>query len=66
MTRVTGQVRQGTYLGDMVEYQIDTDLAGLLVVRRQNVRAGTHGRAFGPGEPVTLAWHDEANLVLGT
>ncbi len=66
MTRVAGQVRQGTYLGDMVEYQIETELAGLLVVRRQNTRAGTHGRAFGPGEPVTLAWHDEANLVLGT
>ena len=35
MTRVTGQIRQGTYLGDMIEYQIDTELAGSLVVRRQ-------------------------------
>ena len=29
MTRVTGQIKQGTYLGDMIEYQIDTELAGL-------------------------------------
>ena len=64
-TRVNGQIRQGTYLGDMIEYQIDTDLAGPLVVRRQNVRAAGP-RAFGPGEPVTLTWNDEANLVLGT
>jgi spermidine/putrescine transport system ATP-binding protein len=64
-TRVTGQIRQGTYLGDMIEYQIDTELAGSLVVRRQNVRAAGP-RAFGPGEAVTLTWNDEANLVLGT
>ena len=44
MTRVTGRIHQGTYLGDMIEYQIDTELAGALVVRRQNVRA-----AAGPG-----------------
>ncbi len=62
----TGQVRQGTYLGDMIEYQIDTELAGALVVRRQNVRATAGPRAFGPGEAVTLTWNDEANLVLGT
>ena len=66
MTRVTGQIKQGTYLGDMIEYQIDTELAGSLVVRRQNVRAVAGPRAFGPGEPVTLTWNDEANLVLGT
>ena len=66
MTRVTGQIKQGTYLGDMIEYQIDTELAGSLVVRRQNVRAAAGPRPFGPGEAVTLTWNDEANLVLGT
>ncbi len=66
MTRVMGRIRQGTYLGDMIEYQIDTELAGPLVVRRQNVRAAAGSRAFGPGEPVTLTWNDDANLVLGT
>ena len=66
MTRVAGQVRQGTYLGDTIEYLIDTELAGSLVVRRQNVRASAGHRAFGPGEPVTLAWSDQANLVLAT
>jgi spermidine/putrescine transport system ATP-binding protein len=66
ITRVAGQVRQGTYLGDTIEYQVDTELAGLLVVRRQNVRTVASARALGPGEPVTLSWHDEANLVLAT
>ena len=27
----------------MIEYQIDTELAGALVVRRQNIRAGSRG-----------------------
>jgi spermidine/putrescine transport system ATP-binding protein len=66
MTRVKGQIKQGTYLGDMIEYQIDTELAGSLVVRRQNVRGAAGPRPFGPGEAVTLTWNDEANLVLGT
>ena len=49
MTRVTGQISQGTYLGDMIEYQIDTELAGTLVVRRQNVRAVAGPAGIRPG-----------------
>jgi spermidine/putrescine transport system ATP-binding protein len=65
-TRVAGRVKQGTYLGDTIEYLIDTDLVGPLVVRRQNVREGAGARAFGPGEAVTLSWHEDANLILVT
>jgi len=61
-TMVAGRIRQGTYLGDQTEYRVDTDL-GQLVARRPH-----HGRAntgsVGPGEPVTVRWPDDANLVL--
>jgi spermidine/putrescine transport system ATP-binding protein len=61
-TTVAGRIHQGTYLGDQTEYRVETDL-GQLVARRPH-----HGRAntgsVGPGEPVTVRWPDDANLVL--
>jgi spermidine/putrescine transport system ATP-binding protein len=61
-TAVQGRVRQGTYLGDQTEYRVETDL-GQLIVRRPH-----HGPAadvgVGPGDPVTVLWPDDANLVL--
>lgn len=61
-TSVAGRIRQGTYLGDQTEYHVETAL-GQLVARRSH-----HGRAdtgsVGPGEPVTVRWPDDANLVL--
>ncbi len=62
--RVPGRVSQGTYLGDQTEYRVSADGLGELVVRRQNETADSQARAFGPGEPVVVAWHEEANLVL--
>ena len=41
-----------------------TEAAGDLVVRRQNMRDEAAHRAIGPGEPVVLNWHEEANLIL--
>ena len=64
LTRVVGRVRQGTYLGDTTEYLVHTEAAGDLVVRRQNMRDEAAHRAIGPGEPVVLNWHEEANLIL--
>ena len=43
---------------------IQTDQAGELVVRRQNQLGETTGQGPGPGEPVTVRWHEAANLVL--
>jgi ABC-type Fe3+/spermidine/putrescine transport system ATPase subunit len=63
-TRVTGRINQGTYLGDQTEYRVQTDQAGELVVRRQNQLGETTGQGLGPGEPVTVRWHEAANLVL--
>ena len=41
-TSVPGRINQGTYLGDQTEFRIDTDQAGVLIVRRQNA-AGMGG-----------------------
>jgi spermidine/putrescine transport system ATP-binding protein len=63
-TSVEGRVRQGTYLGDQTEYRIQTSTAGELVVRRQNAAGAASGPGLGPGDPVRVRWHEEANLVL--
>ncbi len=63
-TVVRGRINQGTYLGDSTEYRVGTDQAGELVVRRQNQLGASTGQGLGPGDPVTVRWHEEANLVL--
>ena len=63
-TSVAGRIIQGTYLGDQTEYRIHTDQVGELLARRQNA-AGTGGAlGAGPGDPVTVRWHEDANLIL--
>ncbi len=63
-TAIRGRIRQGTYLGDQTEFRVDTDAAGEVVVRRQNALGAAAGQGVGPGDPVVLSWHEEANLVL--
>ena len=63
-TVVRGRINQGTYLGDSTEYRVGTDEAGELVARRQNQLGASSGQGLGPGDPVTVRWHEEANLVL--
>ena len=63
-TAVPGRINQGTYLGEQTEYRIDTDLAGELIVRRQNITGTSGGAGLGPGDPVIVRWHEDANLVL--
>jgi spermidine/putrescine transport system ATP-binding protein len=63
-TRVAGRIQQGTYLGEQTEYRIQTDTAGELIVRRQNQLGDTTNQGLGPGDPVTVRWHEGANLVL--
>jgi spermidine/putrescine transport system ATP-binding protein len=63
-TVVPGRVHQGTYLGDQTEYRIDTDTVGELVARRQNAAGAGNALGAGPGDPVLVRWHEEANLVL--
>ncbi len=61
---VPGRVDQGTYLGDQTEYRIKTATAGELVARQQNAAGAASGHGFGPGDPVLVRWHEEANLIL--
>jgi spermidine/putrescine transport system ATP-binding protein len=63
-TSVPGRINQGTYLGDQTEFRIDTDQAGVLIVRRQNAAGIGGGAGLGPGDPVVVRWHEDANLVL--
>jgi spermidine/putrescine transport system ATP-binding protein len=62
-TSLAGRVRQGTYLGEQTEFRVDTD-AGELIVRRQNASGADASAGVGPGDPVVVRWHDEANLIL--
>jgi len=63
-TSVPGRIHQGTYLGDQTEFRVQTDLAGELVVRRQNATGTGSSQGMGPGDPVVVRWLDAANLVL--
>jgi spermidine/putrescine transport system ATP-binding protein len=63
-TQVSGRVLQGTYLGDQTEYRITTDDVGELVARRQNAAGSGGALGAGPGDPVIVRWHEEANLIL--
>jgi spermidine/putrescine transport system ATP-binding protein len=63
-TTIRGRINQGTYLGDQTEYRIQTEQAGELVVRRQNQLGASASQGMGPGDPVSVRWHEEANLVL--
>jgi spermidine/putrescine transport system ATP-binding protein len=61
---VTGHVVQGTYLGDQSEYRVAVPGVGDLIARKQNERSDGDRRTFGPGEAVTVRWHEDSTLVL--
>ncbi len=63
-TVVEGRIKQGTYLGDQTEYRISTGQAGDLIVVHQNVTGARGALGAGPGDPVIVRWHSEANLIL--
>jgi ABC-type Fe3+/spermidine/putrescine transport system ATPase subunit len=66
--QVSGRVTQGTYLGDQTEYRVEAAGLGELVIRRQNeTQADARSeRTFGPGEAVTVSWHETADLILAS
>ena len=63
-SRLEGRIHQGTYLGDQTEYRVATDVAGEMVVRRQNAAGAAAIMGVGPGDPVVVRWEDSANLIL--
>jgi spermidine/putrescine transport system ATP-binding protein len=62
--RLPGRIVQGTYLGDQSEYRVLVQGVGDLTVRRTNEGVQGDGRTFGPGEPVTVGWHEDSTLLL--
>ena len=62
--QIRGRVQQGTYLGDQTEYRVATEEAGEVIVRHQNAAGAGGAPGVGPGDPVVVRWHEEANLVL--
>ena len=62
--RSTDGSSKGTYLGDQTEYRIITERLGELIVRHQNAAGAGGALGAGPGDPVVVRWHEEANLVL--
>ena len=62
-TELAGRINQGTYLGNHTEYRVVTD-DGELIVRRQNTVGAGRAVGGGPGDPVVVRWHEEANLIL--
>lgn len=61
---VPGRVIQGTYLGDQSEYRVKVEGLGDLTARRTNESVDGERRSYGPGEPVTVAWHEDSTLLL--
>jgi spermidine/putrescine transport system ATP-binding protein len=61
---IDGRINQGTYLGDQTEFRVHTDQAGEVLVRRQNATGAAASQGIGPGDPVTVRWREEANLIL--
>ncbi|MEO6207989.1 MAG: TOBE domain-containing protein, partial [Candidatus Limnocylindrales bacterium] len=62
--QVGGWIHQGTYLGDQTEFRVQTEQVGELIVRHQNASGAVGALGAGPGDPVIVRWHEEANLVL--
>ena len=63
-TELPGIIQQGTYLGEQTEYRVETQAVGELIVRRQNAAGAGAALGAGPGDPVIVRWHEEANLIL--
>jgi spermidine/putrescine transport system ATP-binding protein len=62
-TTALGRVQQRTFLGDQVEYHIETATLGHVAVR-MNHRPGSPEARFGPGDEVSVGWNDDVALVL--
>ncbi len=61
--RLTGQVHDQLYLGDVTLYRVEVR-AGLLVEAMLPNTAARGGRFFDIGDPVEVAWHHDAGRFL--
>lgn len=60
---IQGHLVEATYLGDTIEWRVETPALGRIVVRRQNGDP-TAGERYAVGDLVSVAWDDSAALAL--
>ena len=63
-TSALGRVEQRTFLGDQVEFRVETPSLGHVIVRL-NHRPGSPEARFAPGDEVQVGWVEEVALALG-
>lgn len=61
---LVGQIVASTYLGDQMEYRVQVQGLGVLIVRRQNTELTEEGERRVPGDRVILSWRPESQFVL--
>ena len=54
--RLTGVVRDASYLGVSTQYQVETPGGARLTVYEQNVERATRAELWSPGEKVVMTW----------
>jgi spermidine/putrescine transport system ATP-binding protein len=62
-TSMLGRVRQRTFLGDQVEFRVETNPLGQVTARTSH-RPGSPEARFGPGDEVQLGWMNDVALAL--
>ncbi len=62
--RLTGVVRDASYLGVSTQYQIEARGGARLTVYEQNVERATRSELWTPGEEVVLSWSPDHSFVV--
>ena len=62
--RLTGVVRDASYLGVSTQYQVETPGGARLTVYEQNVERATRAELWAPGEKVVMTWNPDHSFVI--
>jgi spermidine/putrescine transport system ATP-binding protein len=62
--RLTGVVRDASYLGVSTQYQVEARGGARLTVYEQNVERATRSELWTPGEDVLLTWSPDHSFVV--
>lgn len=62
--RLTGIVRDASYLGVSTQYEIEASGGGRLTVYEQNVERATRAELWARGEAVTMTWAPDHSFVV--
>jgi spermidine/putrescine transport system ATP-binding protein len=62
--RLTGVVRDASYLGVSTQYQVEARGGARLTVYEQNMERATRAELWAPGEEVVLTWSPDHSFVV--